>query len=809
MGVGGGFQAFVVADGDDPAARKVKCFAGDTMHNAPRALNGSGIGRSYLRVFTLTFFLLLACGIATAQQTSSAAMGDDEVNRRVDTLLKQMTLQEKIGQLTQVGPSIPDAGGEAPEDLIRKGEAGSVLWTADSAQIRKFQEIAVKESRLKIPLLIGFDVIHGYKNVFPVPIAMASSWDPGMVQRAQAMAAHEASVSGVNWTFGPMVDIARDPRWGRIVEGAGEDPFLGAAMARAQVLGFQGPQLGTPNHVLASVKHFAGYGAAEGGRDYDSTYIPEVLFRNVYLPPFAAAVDAGVGTVMSAYTDLNDVPASGNRWLLRDVLRRDLGFRGFVISDAWAVRSLSVHGYARDFQDAAYRGLVAGVNMDMDSRTYLQYGAGLVESGKLPVAVVDQLVREVLAVKIRMRLFENPYDDPANKDKVLNDPEHRAATRVAAGRSMVLLRNENGALPLKKSLGSIALIGPLADSTEEIKGSWTVEGGAGDSMAAVSVLEGLHNKLPNAKIEFVRGGDMQRAFPMPWDGKTGIKATPTMPEAEMKKEVEKAVDAARRADVAVLVLGERASMSGEAASAASLALKGDQEQLLEAVVAAGKPVVLVLLNGRPLEIPWAAEHVPAILEAWYPGTEGGNAIADVLFGEVNPGGKLPVSWPRITGQAPTYYNHNLTQAPEDEPGFTSRYADLTSSPLYPFGYGLSYTAFGFSNLKLDQKSIHAADTLHVSVDVENTGSVAGDEVVQLYIHQRAGSASRPVRELKGFERVALAAGEKKTVHFSLGKDELKFWSPEAKAWVVEPEAFDVWAGGDSKAPLHAEFNVSP
>ncbi len=752
----------------------------------------------------LTFFALLACAIAVAQQASSAAMGDNDVNQRVDSLLKQMTLQEKIGQLTQIGPSLPEAGGEQPEDLIRKGKAGSVLWTADSAQIQKLQEIAVKESRLKIPLLFGLDVIHGYKNVFPVPIAMASSWDPGLVERSQAIAAHEASVSGINWTFGPMVDIARDARWGRMVEGAGEDPFLGAAMARAQVLGFQGPGLGTPNHVLASMKHFAGYGAAEGGRDYDSSYIPEVLFRNVYLPPFAAAVDAGVGTTMSAYMDLNDVPASGSSWLLRDVLRRDLGFRGFVISDAWTVRSLSIHGYARDFQDSAYRGLMAGVNMDMDSRVYLQYGAELVESGKLPVAVVDQLVREVLAVKIRMRLFENPYGDPANRDKVLNDPEHRAATRVAAVRTMVLLRNENGALPLKKSLGSIAVIGPIADSTEEITGSWTVEGGS----SAVSVLEGLRNKLPNAKIEFVRGGDMQRAFPMPWDGRDGKKAPPLMPEAEMKKEVEKAVDAAQRADTVVLVLGERASMSGEAASAASLALRGNQEQLLEAVVAAGKPVVLVLVNGRPLEIPWAAEHVPAILEAWFPGSEGGNAIADVLFGDVNPGGKLPVSWPRVTGQSPTYYNHNLTQDPEGDPGFTSRYADQTSAPLYPFGFGLSYTSFGFSNLKLDQKSIHAAETLHVSVDVENTGGVAGDEVVQLYIHQRAGSASRPVRELKGFERVALAAGEKKTVHFSLGKDELKFWSPEAKAWVVEAEAFDVWAGGDSKAPLHGAFNVS-
>jgi beta-glucosidase len=726
------------------------------------------------------------------------------VAERVESLLRQMTLDEKIGQITQIGPSPIGPNGPKPEDLIRQGRAGSVLWTIDSAQIRKMQEIAVQESHLKIPLLFGFDVIHGYKNVFPVPLAMASSWDPGMVEGAQAMAAHEASVSGINWTFGPMVDIARDARWGRIVEGAGEDPYLGAAMARAQVLGFQGSRLGTPNRVVGSVKHFAGYGAAEGGRDYDGSYIPEELFRNVYLRPFQAAIDAGVGTVMSAYMDLNDVPASGNKWLLQDVLRRDLGFRGFVISDAWAVASLVVHGYARSPEDAAYRGLTAGVNMDMGSETYLTHAAKLVESGKLPVSVLDQAVREILAVKIRLGLFEHPYGDLAEKDKVLNDPAHRTATRTAAQRSMVLLRNDNKALPLPKTLASLAVIGPIADSAEEIKGSWTVEAGP-----AVSVLEGLRNKLPGASIEFVRGGDMQRLFPMPWDADEGKKPTPLMPEAEMRKEIEKAVAAAKRAETVVLVLGERAGMSGEAASRVSLSLPGNQQRLLEAVVATGKPVVLVLLNGRPLDIAWAAEHVPAILEAWYPGTEGGNAIADVLFGDVNPGGKLPVTWPRTTGQVPAYYNHNRTHAPEDEPGFTSRYADFVTAPLYPFGYGLSYTTFGFSTLQLDRKSMPVSGTLRVAVDVENQGAVAGDEVVQLYIHQRAGSASRPVRELKGFERVALAAGEKKTIRFSLGPEELKFWSPQAKAWVVEPEEFDVWVGGDSRASSHSEFRVTP
>jgi beta-glucosidase len=714
-----------------------------------------------------------------------------------------MTLPEKIGQLTQIGPKVVAPENFPPEDLIREGKAGSVLWTVDSALIQRMQEIAMKESRLKIPLLFGFDVIHGYKNVFPVPLGMAATWDPALVERGQTIAAHEASVSGINWTFGPMVDIARDARWGRIVEGAGEDPYLGAAMARAQTLGFQGPKLGTPEHVLGSVKHFAGYGAAEGGRDYDSCYIPEGTLRNIYLKPFQASIDAGVGAVMCAYMVINDVPASANDWLLRDVLRRDLDFKGFVISDAWSVNSLTVHGLARDFPDAAYRGLRAGVSMDMGSLTYLRHGANTVESGQLPLATIDGLVREVLAVKIRMGLFEKPYGDLANKEKVFNDPAHRAATREAAQRSIVLLRNEARALPLQKSLRSIAVIGPLGDSTEDIKGSWTVESGA-----AVSVLEGLRNKLPKAKIEFAAGGDMQRAYALPWDARDGMKGPVLMAAERMKLEVKKAVAAAKKAELVVLVLGERAGMSGEAASVASLGFQGNQQELLAAVVATGKPIVLVLLNGRPLDITWAAGRIPAIVEAWFPGTEGGNAIADVLFGDFNPGGKLPLTWPRSTGHVPVYYNHPATHSREDDPVFTSRYStDTTSAPLYPFGYGLSYTTFAFSNLVLDRTAIKAGDTIKVSAVVENTGAVVGDEVVQLYIHQQAGSEVRPVRELKGFQRVTLMPGEKRTVQFTLGRSELEYWNQTSRTWVVEPEAFDVWVGGDSKAGLHAEFKV--
>jgi beta-glucosidase len=759
--------------------------------------------------------LALALPLPSAPAQVSSASGQ-QVNDRVNGLLSRMTLQEKIGQLTQVGAldlkpeqrkELGDMLPEDPvsiEDHVRRGEAGSILWTTDPVFISKLQHLAMEQSRMKIPLLFGYDVIHGFRTIFPVPLAMAASWDPDLAENAQAVAAQESSAVGINWTFGPMVDIARDARWGRIVEGAGEDPFLGAAMARAQVRGFQGPQLGTPGRVVGSVKHFAGYGAAEGGRDYDGAYIPEEHLRNVYLPPFKAAIDAGVGTVMSAYLDLNDVPASGNRFLLRDVLRRDLGFKGFVVSDAMAVRDLQTHGFARDPQDAAFRSLTAGVNMDMASLTYLRNLESLIQSGKLSVTQIDDAVRPILEVKIRMGLFEHPYADASAAQSILADPEHRKLARVAAQRTMVLLRNQNSLLPLKKTLASVAVIGPLADSEKEIQGSWGVENAA----KAVSVLEGVRTKLANARVESVRGADLQRKYASLVDKIFGVEPPVPLDEDQLKNELDKAVEAARRADTVILVLGELANMSGEAASRASLDLPGNQQQLLEAVVATGKPVVLVLLNGRPLNISWAAERVPAILEAWYPGTEGGNAIADILFGDASPEGKLPVSWPRTTGQVPIYYAHNLTHQPETDKIFTSRYLDVPTSPLYPFGYGLSYTQVAFSNLQLSQATLAPGGSLQASIDVENTGSRSGNEVVQLYIHQRAGSASRPVRELKGFRRILLAPGEKKTVRFTVGQAELSFWSPEAKAWVEESEEFDLWAGGDSRASLHASFRVA-
>lgn len=728
-------------------------------------------------------------------------------------LLRQMTLEEKIAQLSQLpGFPNPEFVREAgkPEDVLRKYGAGSVLWVSEPKEMNRLQHIAVDESRLHIPILFGLDVIHGYHTIFPAPVAMASSWDPKMVESSQTVAAREARAAGIAWTFAPMLDIARDARWGRMVEGAGEDPYLGAAIARAQVLGFQGTQPGALDRVLACAKHFAGYGAADGGRDYDSSYIPEDQMWNTYLPPFKAAADAGVATFMSAYMDLNDIPASGNRWLLHDVLRDAWNYKGFVVSDAFAVHSLITHGYARDGQDAAFKAFSAGLDMDMASGTYLKYLGTEVQQGRISMQQIDDAVMAILEAKIRLGLFEHPYVDEARIPQVLNAPESLELARTAAQRSVVLLRNQQNLLPLSKNqIKSIALIGPLADAELDLLDMWGAMTKPGPT---VSILQGIKNKVGNSvRVEFAHGPNIRRDIPSFFENlaMVTIKEQPKQTPGEARKAFNDAVAVAKRSDVAVLVMGEIALMSGEAASRSSLKLSGGQEELLEAVAATGKPVVLVLINGRPLDISWAAEHVPAILEAWYPGSQGGNGVADVLFGDANPAGHLPVSWPRSSGQLPVYYNHNLTQRPEDAPDFTSRYWDISSTPLYPFGFGLSYTTFTFDNLKLSQTEAKVGAALNASVDVTNSGSRAGDAVVQLYIHQRAGSASRPVRQLKGFQRVNLAPGAKQTIHFKLGPEELQFWSPAKKQWVVEPEQFDVWVGESSAATLHSEFHLTP
>jgi len=735
-------------------------------------------------------------------------------DRRVDDLLAQMTIDEKVGQLNQLFYFKQFMQPEMVEPGIREGKIGSLLFVTDPVIINRLQKVAVEKSRLKIPLLFGFDVIHGFHTIFPVPLAMASSWDPALVEQMQSIAASEARAVGIRWTFAPMVDIARDPRWGRIVEGAGEDPFLASRMAAAHVRGFQGADPSSPGRVLACMKHFAGYGAATGGRDYDSAFIADTELYNVYLPPFKAAVDAGVGSAMSAYMTLNDVPATGNAFLLRDVLRTEWGFKGFVVSDADAVGDLLTHGFAEDKADAAYRALTAGLDMEMSlpgqspkGHAYATSLTKLVQEGRVSKEQLDAAVRRILEAKFKLGLFDNPYADESRVATIHNNPEHRRLARIAAQRSMVLLRNEGNVLPLVKGdakVSSIAVIGPLADSKRDMRGSWSL---ADDMQSAVSVLEGIRTKVGAAvKVEYAQGADIARAYPSIFDVFNKPRPAPWS-ETQKREEFDKAVSLARSSDVVVMVLGEHEEMSGENATQSTIDLPGRQLELLKAVSELGKPVVLVLINGRPLDISWAATHVPAILEAWHPGAEGGNAIADILYGDATPGGKLPVTWPRSAGQIPIYYAHNNTKEPEIARDFKSRYFDFPSSPLYPFGYGLSYSTFKFSNLRVSKPELKPGESTEVLVDVENTGRRTGDEVTQLYIHQRYGGASRPVRELKGFERLTLAAGEKKTVRFTLGKAELIYWSAATKGWVQDPAVFDVWAGSDATAVLTTTFRV--
>lgn len=751
--------------------------------------------------------LSLMAGLAPAASAATAPAYENtpqgvKAEHFVDSLLHKMTLEEKLGQMSQI--PLNQKWAVSPDERILKGQVGSFLFITDAKEINRLQHLAVEHGPHHIPLIFGFDVIHGFRTIYPIPLAMAASWDPAEAERAQSMAAREASATGINWTFAPMVDIARDPRWGRILEGAGEDPYLGSRMAEAQVRGFQGPAIGSPDHILACVKHFAGYGAAEGGRDYDASDISDEQLRNVYLPPFKAAIDAGAGSVMSAYMDLNGVPATGNRFLLHDVLRDEWKFDGFVVSDWDSVQSLTTHGFASGPEDAAVRAANAGVDMEMTSHTMRDHLADAIRKGLVKESTVDEAVRRILMMKYRLGLFQHPYVDLARVSAEEGSVEQHKAARVAAERSAVLLRNEGGLLPLAKSVKSIAVIGPLADSKPDTMGSWSL---AGNTAATMTVLQGIRNRFgATATITSTKGVEIERGQPSIFDSQFPEPAPTLKTDAERTAEFAHAIDLVKQADVTVMVLGEAQNMSGERASRLSLTLPGKQEQLLEAAVATGKPIVLVLLNARPLNITWASVHVPAILDAWYPGTEGGNAVAALLAGDANPGGKLPVTWPRSVGQVPIFYAHNLTQVPEAR---DAMYWDGSSAPLYPFGYGLSYTNFRLSNLRISAPSVKAGGSLAVSVDVENTGPVAGDEVVQLYTHQRSGSMSRPVRELKGFERVSFKPGETRTVTLKLDTKELGFWSQATHHWAIEPGTFDLWVGTDSTAKDHATFTVLP
>jgi len=730
-----------------------------------------------MRLFRLSLYALLLF-LPLALYGQIPGYGTD-IDNRVAELLGRMTLEEKIGQLQQYNGSLDDTFLQ----MAKKGAAGSFLNVRGATQTNTLQKLAVENSRLGIPILFGLDVIHGYQTIFPIPLAEAASWDPELAEQTAAVAACEARAAGVHWTFAPMVDIARDPRWGRIAEGAGEDPFLGRQMAIARVHGFQGSNLAAPDRIAACLKHYVGYGAAEGGRDYNTTDISEPTLRNIYLPPFAAGVHAGAATLMSAFNDLNGTPASANPFTLDCILRQEWGFRGFVVSDWNSIGELIPHGVASDCAEAALKSLNAGVDMDMESHCYQQSLLHLAETGQLRLEVIDEAVRRILRIKMLLGLFEHPYADPQREKEAMLAPAHLEVALKMARESIVLLKNERNLLPLDKKIGTVAVIGPLAGAKADLLGTWRCEG---DSSRVVTVLEGIRRSLgPQVRIISAAGCDIESTR------RSGLAA---------------AVTAARQADVIIAAVGESAAMSGEAGSRGQLGLPGVQEELLRALAATHKPVIAVLLAGRPLTIPWIAETLPGVVMAWHGGTQSGQAIADVLFGEYNPSGRLPVSWPRAVGQLPLYYNCKATGRPTADTKFTSRYIDIPATPQYPFGYGLSYTRFDYANLQLDKKEIGPAAMLQASIEVRNSGSRAGDEVVQLYVRDLVGSSTRPVSELKGFRRIHLRPGESATLHFTLGPDELGFYNAENR-YVVEPGRFQLWIGPNCQEGLQGEFAV--
>lgn len=733
----------------------------------------------------------------------SAARDDKAVKEQAARLVMQMTDAEKAAQLTQsfyLQP-IPRANTGAIEALQTTG-LGSLLFVTDPVEINRLQKMAVEQSRLRIPVLFAFDVIHGLRTIFPVPIGLAASWDPQLAEDVQSVAARESRAVGVRWAFAPNADIARDPRWGRIVETSGEDPYLGAVMAAAQVRGFQGHYLGSPGHVMAGPKHFAGYGASLGGRDWDEVSLSDAELWNVHFPPFKAAIDAGAGAIMAAYMPLNGVPAVANRWLLTDVLRGSLGFRGLIGSDSGSVNKLIVQNLTSTPAQSVIRSLQAGLDIEMvdpGKKPAMTALPQVLTAGLIDRARVDEAVRHVLEAKIRMGLFEQPYVDIAEAEKILSDPRHLALARSAAARSSVLLRNDNGLLPLSRGkIRSLAVIGPLADSAKDTLGPWVFEQ---NKPSAVTVLGGLRAKFgAGVKITYSEGVRMpKRVFPSP---SSAADAVPDRPPLDETAEIARASGLARDADAAVLVLGEAMNQVSEGGSRSSLDLPGRQQELLDAVVATGKPVIVVLMSARPLNL--HDSKASAILDIWYPGSQGGSAVADLLTGDAVPGGKLPFTWIRSAAHAPNFYDQLLSHKPEPANG---RYWNETSEPTYPFGFGLSYTQFTYSNLKLAKSHYALGEPITVSVDVANTGARAGDEVAQLYIHQREGTSVRPIRELKGFRRMALQAGETRSVTFTLEAESLRYWSSATRGWVADEAAFDVWVGGDSRAPLHAQFIV--
>jgi beta-glucosidase len=745
-------------------------------------------------------------------------MSSQTIADRVEALLAQMTIEEKAGQLTQYfyfgGLPDPEPGSEIHvipskmrayvEAQAKIGGVGSVLFVRDAQELNRLQKLTVEGHRLGIPLLVGYDVIHGFKTIFPMPLAVAASFDPAVAERGQSIAAKEARSIGIHWTFAPMVDIARDPRWGRIIESAGEDPYLGAAMAAAQVRGFQGDDLASGENVLAGPKHFAAYGASLGGRDYDEVNVSDSELHNVYLPPFEAAAKAGAENFMTAYMGVNGIPATANKYLITEVLRKEWGFKGFLVSDANAVFNLITHKFAKDKAAASAAALNAGLDMEM---AMIESGyAGIpaaVANNEVSIEIVDEAVRRVLTAKAKLGLLDNPYVDVEQSQKVLNDPAHRIAARESAEKTFVLLKNEKNALPLDAAkLKSIAVIGPFGDNKRDLLGPWCF---AFDLSETISIFDGIKSKVGDkAKVEYAQGvAHERRIHPSIFDGDPNNRVDDP---ADFNEEAEfsKAVTLAKNSDVVVLVLGEQQAQIGEQASRTTFELPGRQLELLKAVAATGSKIILLLQSGRPLDLNWASENIPAIMDIWYPGTSGGAAVANTLFGDISPAGRLPFTWVRSVGQVPMIYSRHVSHEPQNS---DNRYWNEPGSPLYVFGHGLSYTNFAYSDLTLDKKSLSKSDSLKVEVTVTNSGSRDSDEVVQLYIHQRYGTAIRPIREMKGFKRVHIKAGASEKVSFVLTPRELRYWNAAVKDWVNDSTHFDIWVGGSSAAELHGEFEV--
>ncbi|MFY9151644.1 MAG: beta-glucosidase BglX [Prolixibacteraceae bacterium] len=757
-----------------------------------------------------SLFLLILAGFAFCsfiQANEPTKQLDPVIESKITDLLSKMTLDEKMGQLNQytskwemTGPAPEGTSEQQMLEMIKSGLVGSMLNVTGADATRKTQKLAVENSRLKIPMIFGYDVIHGYQTMFPIPLAEAASWEPELAGKSARIAAVETSASGIQWTFAPMVDVARDARWGRNMEGSGEDPYLGSLFAAARVKGFQGNDLKADNTIAACVKHFAAYGFIEAGREYNTVDISESTLRNVVLPPFKAAADAGALTFMNAFNEIGGVPSTANSHLLRDILKGEWGFDGFVVSDWNSIGELLIHGVAADKKEAAKLAITAGADMDMEGKCYVPNLKTLVEDGTVDVKLIDDAVRRVLRVKYRLGLFDDPYKySDENREKTLvYSKENIAASREAAKRSIVLLKNDKNLLPLKKSGQKIALIGELAADKDVPLGSWRAKAIAG---SAVSLLEGMKSAVSKASdLTFEKG-------PVYVSGKSLFTVQLEFNTTD-KTGIAEAVNVAQNADVVVLALGENCFQTGEGRSQTEIKLKGLQQELLEAVCAVNKNVVVVLMNGRPLDISWMAENVPSIVEAWHLGSQAGNAIADVLFGDYNPAGKLPVSFPRNLGQVPIYYNHKSTGRPWDGEGnvFWSHYTDVPNDALFPFGYGLSYTTFAYSDLKLNSESISKGEKLQVSVTVKNTGRVTGEEVVQLYIRDLVGSITRPVKELKGFEKISLKAGESKVVYFTLSEEDLAFWGADNK-FKAEPGDFTLWVGTNSVEGLEAKFKL--